>query len=158
MRPSGNNLAGPSPSLPSCSSPDVPTHLREPPLQSLGLHRAAGAGDVSLVLFALENGQQVNQTIHGISPLHVAACMGFVPVINVLLAYGADVNIPKGKTKWPDLVWKAPHLYTLPLLMGICMQCAHFSNMVLDHSLWTAICRRPSRWPHSISTCNVPRC
>ena len=99
MRPSGNNLAGPSPSLPSCSSPDVPTHLREPPLQSLGLHRAAGAGDVSLVLFALENGQQVNQTIHGISPLHVAACMGFVPVINVLLAYGADVNILKGKDK-----------------------------------------------------------
>lgn len=99
VRPSGNNLAGPSPSLPSCSSPDVPTHLREPPLQSLGLHRAAGAGDVSLVLFALENGQQVNQTIHGISPLHVAACMGFVPVINVLLAYGADVNILKGKDK-----------------------------------------------------------
>ena len=99
VRPSGNNQAGHSPSLPSCSSPDVPPHLGEPPLQSLGLHRAAGAGDVSLVLFALENGQQVNQTIHGISPLHVAACMGFVPVINVLLAYGADVNIPKGKDK-----------------------------------------------------------
>lgn len=99
MRPSGNGLANHSPSLPSCSSPDVSTYLGDPPLQSLGLHRAAGAGDVALVLFALENGQPVNQTIHGISPLHVAACMGNVPVINVLLAYGADVNIPKGKDK-----------------------------------------------------------
>lgn len=99
VRPSGTGQSSHSPSLPTCSSPDASTHFGGPSLQSLGLHRAASVGDVPLVLFALENGQPVNQTIHGISPLHVAACMGNVPVINVLLAYGADVNIAKAKDK-----------------------------------------------------------
>ena len=66
---------------------------------SLGLHRAASAGNVSLVLYALDNGQPVNQILHGIAPLHVAACMGDVAITNTLISYGADVNIPKAKDK-----------------------------------------------------------
>ena len=69
------------------------------PPPSLGLHRAASAGNVSLVLYALDNGQPVNQILHGIAPLHVAACMGDVAITNTLISYGADVNIPKAKDK-----------------------------------------------------------
>jgi len=54
---------------------------------------------MSLVLYALENGQSPNTVIHGITPLHVAACMGNVTTANLLMSFGADVNYPKGRSK-----------------------------------------------------------
>ncbi|WFD25632.1 hypothetical protein MNAN1_000595 [Malassezia nana] len=66
---------------------------------SLGLHRAASTGNLPLVLYALENGQSPNLALHGITPLHVAACMGNVATANLLMSFGADVNQPKGRSK-----------------------------------------------------------
>lgn len=68
-------------------------------MPSLGLHRATSSGNVALVLYALENGQSPNAAIHGITPLHVAACIGHVTTANLLMSFGADVNQPKGRSK-----------------------------------------------------------
>ncbi|CCU98301.1 unnamed protein product [Malassezia sympodialis ATCC 42132] len=99
-RPSGAGPYVPSPPLPiwaRTSSPDPPPEA--PLVPSLGLHRATSSGNLSLVLYALENGQSPNTAIHGITPLHVAACMGNVATANLLMSFGADVNQPKGRSR-----------------------------------------------------------
>ncbi|WFD02878.1 hypothetical protein MOBT1_001565 [Malassezia obtusa] len=70
-----------------------------PPAPSLGLHRAAGTGNVALVLYALENGQPPNDMLHGVAPLHVAACVGDVVATQLLIAFGADVNLPRARSR-----------------------------------------------------------
>lgn len=102
LRPSGSAVpVVHSPPLPSSTHhPDASTlYMEAGPAQSLGLHRAASTGDISLVLFALENGQPVNHLLNGIAPLHVAACMGNMAITQVLMSYGADINISKAKAK-----------------------------------------------------------
>lgn len=69
------------------------------PTPSLGLHRAAGTGNVALVLYALENGQTPNGLLHGVAPLHVAACVGDVVSTQLLIAFGADVNQPRARSR-----------------------------------------------------------
>lgn len=65
----------------------------------LGLHRAASAGHVALVLYALEHGQSPNDVLHGITPLHVAACMGHATCCQLLISFGADLNLGKLKSR-----------------------------------------------------------
>ena len=69
------------------------------PVLGLSLHRAVSTGNVALVLFALEHGQSANSVLHGITPLHVAACLGEVSIVQLLMAYGAEVNQPKTRAR-----------------------------------------------------------
>ncbi|WFC98601.1 hypothetical protein MYAM1_001331 [Malassezia yamatoensis] len=67
--------------------------------QSLGLHRAAATGNVAMVLYALENGESPNTYLNGIAPLHVSACLGDTVVTQILIAYGADLNLPRSRSR-----------------------------------------------------------
>lgn len=69
------------------------------PQLSLGLHRGAAVGNAALVLYALESGQSPNSALHGVMPLHVAAATGNVLILKLLLAYGADANAARAKTR-----------------------------------------------------------
>ncbi|WFD21911.1 hypothetical protein MEQU1_000570 [Malassezia equina] len=100
VRSSGAGPSIPTPPVPIRAQATSPDPLQEPvPVPSLGLHRATSSGNVALVLYALENGQSPNAAIHGITPLHVAACIGHVTTAKLLMSFGADVNQPKGRSK-----------------------------------------------------------
>ncbi|KAI3626398.1 hypothetical protein CBS9595_001759 [Malassezia furfur] len=85
------------------STPGASPHSSDKPVAtptpSLGLHRAAGTGNVALVLYALENGQAPNGLLNGVAPLHVAACVGDVVATQLLIAFGADVNQPRARSR-----------------------------------------------------------
>ncbi|WFD17956.1 hypothetical protein MCAP1_000167 [Malassezia caprae] len=99
-RPGGTGPFAPTPPVPIRAHTASPDPLPEAALApSLGLHRAASSGNMSLVLYALENGQSPNTSIHGITPLHVAACVGNVTTANLLMSFGADINQPKSRSK-----------------------------------------------------------
>ena len=85
-------LAQPGNSSPSTLHEKNATH-------SLGLHRAAGTGNVALVLYALENGQSPNSMLHGVAPLHVAACVGDLVATQLLIAFGADVQLSRARAR-----------------------------------------------------------
>ncbi|KOS14104.1 ankyrin repeat protein [Malassezia pachydermatis] len=101
----GLRPASPPPPPPPATTTTTTTNgdvsSSDTPAPSLGLHRAASLGNAPHVLYALENGQPANDVLHGITPLHVAACMGHTACCHLLLRYGADVNAPKGKSKAP---------------------------------------------------------
>ncbi|WFD42689.1 hypothetical protein MPSI1_001337 [Malassezia psittaci] len=67
--------------------------------QSFGLHRAAATGNVAMVLYALENGESPNTYLNGIAPLHVSACLGDTVTTQILIAYGADLNLPRSRSR-----------------------------------------------------------
>lgn len=94
---SGTPVAGASSSM--HGSPVLAPVGDNAPVLGLSLHRAVSTGNVALVLFALEHGQSANSVLHGITPLHVAACLGEVSIVQLLMAYGAEVNQPKTRAR-----------------------------------------------------------
>jgi ankyrin repeat protein len=94
------------------------------------MHVAAYFGSVSLVKRLLRDGRQAE--IHGHNsldhqPLHMAAWMGHVDVMHLLIAQGADLNDGYDRNAWTPLHWAAisGQIEAMKLLLS-------FNHVVID--------------------------
>ncbi|KAJ1971878.1 hypothetical protein H4R34_005599 [Dimargaris verticillata] len=77
--------------LHQCPTPQVSTDF--------SLHMGVTAGDMAMVKYSLDNGVAVDSVLNGAEPIHLACCMDSLPVLVLLLQYGARPNarrLPKG--------------------------------------------------------------
>lgn len=68
------------------------------------LHLACVGGSRDTVQLLIDSGASLNQTnLRGEAPIHIAAQRGFVPIAEILLASGVDIECPSGSDECTPL-------------------------------------------------------